>query len=156
MVINNNSSCCVHDKRVLILSFKMLNDVGMDIPKVQKGSIYAARQRMKACNRKHAYPHIMKDVGRGGGLHVIIVAYLGVFPSLHNSTFYTYTCSLVFHCLKMIAHLRTRGSIQTLVFCICSDCVNNTFLGLRTYDSKNGHQLYSEFFLTGKNEQKLT
>ena len=84
--------------------------LGWKSQKVQiEGSIYAARQRMKACNSKHAYPHIMKDVEKEVA-HVIIVAYIDEFPSLHNSIFYTYTCSLVFHCLKMIAHLRTTPS----------------------------------------------
>ena len=30
------------------------------------------------------------------------------------------------------------------------DCVNNTFLTLRMYDSKNGDQVFSDFFLTGE------
>ena len=35
-----------------------------------------------------------------------------------------------------------------LYCCVYTDCVNNTFLGLRMHDS--GDQFFFDFFLTGK------
>ena len=39
---------------------------------------------------------------------------------------------------------------MVLYCCVYTDCVNNTFLGLRMHDSENGDQFFSDFFLTGK------
>ena len=62
-----------------------------------------------------------------------------VLRTIGNSTFSTQNMS---------------GSVVLLLHNYCTDCVNNTFLALRVYDSTVGQRVFTEFFLTGKTEYK--
>ena len=45
--------------------------------------------------------------------------------------------------------------VLRILYAYTADCINNTFLTLRMYDSQNGDQMFSDFFSTGKKVKQV-